>query len=50
MTLRLWVRVRDNLWGWDDAFVVLAGMASLVGDCFVCLSKSSAIPWTKPLS
>jgi hypothetical protein len=48
MTLRLWVRIRDSLWGWDDAFVVLAGMASLVGDCFVCLSKASAILWTKP--
>lgn len=36
--LRVWVRIRDNLWGLDDAFVVLAGVASIVGDVIVCLS------------
>jgi hypothetical protein len=37
--LRLWVRIRDRLWGWDDLFVLLAGLASIMGDTFVCLSK-----------
>jgi hypothetical protein len=37
--LRLWVRIRDRLWGWDDLFVLLAGLASIIGDTFVCLSK-----------
>jgi hypothetical protein len=39
MSLRLWVRIRDRLWGYDDAFVLLAGMSSVAGDCMVCLSK-----------
>jgi hypothetical protein len=39
ISLRLWVRFRDRLWGWDDLFVLLAGIASVVGDTFVCLSK-----------
>lgn len=39
ISLRLWVRFRDRLWGWDDLFVLLAGFASVVGDTFVCLSK-----------
>jgi hypothetical protein len=39
MSLRLWVRIRDRLWGWDDAFVLLSGVASIVGDSMVCLSK-----------
>ncbi|KAF1937794.1 hypothetical protein EJ02DRAFT_514971 [Clathrospora elynae] len=34
--LRVWVRVRDRLWGWDDAFVVIAGVASIAGDSVVC--------------
>lgn len=38
LSLRLWVRVKDHLWGWDDAFVVLAGTASFIGDILVCLS------------
>ena len=38
MSLRLWARIRDHLWGWDDAFVVLAGIASFSGDILVCLS------------
>jgi hypothetical protein len=41
MSLRLWVRFRDRLWGWDDLFVLLAGIASIVGDSFVCLSECS---------
>jgi hypothetical protein len=44
MSLRLWVRIRDHLWGWDDAFVLLAGVASIVGDSMVCLSECS-ISW-----
>jgi hypothetical protein len=43
MSLRLWVRIRDKLWGWDDAFVVFAGIASIAGDSIVCLSKHSSI-------
>jgi hypothetical protein len=39
MSLRLWARFRDSLWGWDDLFVLLAGIASIVGDSFVCLSE-----------
>lgn len=38
MSLRLWVRYRDRLWGWDDAFVLLAGVTSVIGDIVVCLS------------
>ncbi|KAL6154291.1 hypothetical protein ACJBU6_07559 [Exserohilum turcicum] len=34
--LRLWVRLKDRLWGWDDFFVVLAAIASFVGDIMVC--------------
>jgi hypothetical protein len=41
MSLRLWVRIRDRLWGCDDVFVLLAGIASIVGDSMVCLSKLS---------
>ncbi|KAF2025079.1 hypothetical protein EK21DRAFT_93548 [Setomelanomma holmii] len=37
IALRLWVRLRDGLWGWDDAFVLLSGIASIVGDGMVCL-------------
>lgn len=38
LSLRLWVRIKDRLWGWDDLFVVLAGIASFVGDIMVCMS------------
>lgn len=38
MSLRLWVRIKDRLWGWDDAFIILAGIASISGDILVCLS------------
>lgn len=37
LCLRLWVRIKDRLWGWDDFFVVLAGVASFFGDIMVCL-------------
>lgn len=37
-SLRLWSRFRDRLWGWDDAFVFLSGLASIAGDSVVCLS------------
>ncbi|KAH9876632.1 hypothetical protein J1614_003764 [Plenodomus biglobosus] len=37
LALRLWVRFRDRLWGWDDAFVLLACLTSVVGDTMVCL-------------
>lgn len=43
-SLRLWSRFRDRLWGWDDAFVFLAGIASIAGDSMVCLSMLSFIP------
>ncbi|KAJ8117651.1 hypothetical protein OPT61_g1187 [Boeremia exigua] len=36
-SLRLWSRIRDRLWGWDDAFVFLAGIASVAGDSVVCM-------------
>lgn len=36
-SLRLWSRYRDRLWGWDDAFVFLALLASISGDTIVCL-------------
>lgn len=38
LSLRLWVRIKDRLWGWDDSFVVLAGIASFCGDIIVCIS------------
>ncbi|KAF2825522.1 hypothetical protein CC86DRAFT_446784 [Ophiobolus disseminans] len=43
ITLRLWVRVRDRLWGWDDAFVLLAGIASAAGDIIVCLTPNDGM-------
>ncbi|KAF1926009.1 uncharacterized protein M421DRAFT_7509 [Didymella exigua CBS 183.55] len=36
-SLRLWSRFRDRLWGWDDAFLFLAALASIAGDSMVCL-------------
>ncbi|KAH7069965.1 hypothetical protein BKA63DRAFT_494157 [Paraphoma chrysanthemicola] len=42
-SLRLWVRVRDRLWGWDDAFVFLAGATSIVGDTMVCLMPGDGL-------
>ncbi|KAH3913948.1 hypothetical protein HBI56_055710 [Parastagonospora nodorum] len=43
ISLRLWVRFRDRLWGWDDLFVLLAGVASVVGDTFVCLMPGDGL-------
>jgi hypothetical protein len=40
VALRLWGRLRDRLWGWDDFFVLLAAIASCMGDVVVCLSRS----------
>ncbi|KAF1359133.1 hypothetical protein EJ07DRAFT_120890 [Lizonia empirigonia] len=42
-SLRLWSRFRDRLWGWDDAFVFLAGVASIAGDSLVCLLPYSGL-------
>lgn len=63
MAFRLFVRVRERLWGWDDAFVVLAGVSSVSGDILVCMSMDSyhrvvsaliytysATRWTRPTS
>lgn len=41
--LRTWIRVKDRLWGWDDAFVVLACMASIIGDTMVCLMPNDGL-------
>ncbi|OAK96931.1 hypothetical protein IQ06DRAFT_48439 [Phaeosphaeriaceae sp. SRC1lsM3a] len=41
--LRLWVRFRDSLWGRDDLFVALAGLASIIGDTFVCLMPGDGL-------
>jgi len=35
--LRLWVRLRDRFWGWDDTFVLLACISSIAGDTVVSL-------------
>ncbi|KAF1850087.1 uncharacterized protein K460DRAFT_372457 [Cucurbitaria berberidis CBS 394.84] len=43
ISLRLWVRIRDRLWGWDDAFVLFAGTASLIGDVLVCLMPGDGL-------
>ncbi|KAH8722778.1 hypothetical protein GQ44DRAFT_621776 [Phaeosphaeriaceae sp. PMI808] len=43
ITLRLWVRLRDRIWGWDDAFVLLAGLSSVVGDTMVCLMPADGL-------
>jgi len=43
MTLRLWVRIRDRLWGCDDAFVLFAGLSSVVGDSMVCLMPKDGL-------
>ncbi|OAG19000.1 hypothetical protein CC77DRAFT_1010222 [Alternaria alternata] len=37
LSLRLWFRIKDRLWGWDDLFVVLAAAASFIGDIMVCM-------------
>ncbi|KAF2848643.1 hypothetical protein T440DRAFT_491055 [Plenodomus tracheiphilus IPT5] len=43
LALRLWVRYRDRLWGWDDAFVLLACLTSIVGDVMVCLMPQDGL-------
>ncbi|KAF9728830.1 hypothetical protein PMIN04_003472 [Paraphaeosphaeria minitans] len=37
ISLRLLVRYKDRLWGWDDLFVVLAAVACLAGSLLSCL-------------
>ncbi|KAL7775548.1 hypothetical protein CFE70_009391 [Pyrenophora teres f. teres 0-1] len=43
LSLRIWVRIRDRLWGWDDFFVILAGIASFVGDILVCMMPEDGL-------
>ncbi|EMD64248.1 hypothetical protein COCSADRAFT_181377 [Bipolaris sorokiniana ND90Pr] len=43
LSLRLWVRIKDHLWGWDDCFVVLAGIASFCGDVLVCIMPADGL-------
>jgi len=43
VTLRLWVRSRDRLWGWDDVFVILACISSVAGDTVVCLMPGDGL-------
>ncbi|EMD88857.1 hypothetical protein COCC4DRAFT_137122 [Bipolaris maydis ATCC 48331] len=43
LSLRLWVRIKDRLWGWDDSFVVLAGIASFCGDIIVCIMPGDGL-------
>ncbi|CBX96341.1 hypothetical protein IAQ61_001510 [Plenodomus lingam] len=43
LCLRLWVRFRDRLWGWDDAFVLLACLTSIAGDSMVCLMPADGL-------
>ncbi|XP_014560327.1 hypothetical protein COCVIDRAFT_89338 [Bipolaris victoriae FI3] len=43
LCLRLWVRIKDRLWGWDDCFVVLAGIASFCGDILVCMMPADGL-------
>lgn len=38
VTLRLFVRARERLWGLDDLFVVLAALSCLAGSIIACLS------------
>lgn len=40
---RVWIRIKDRLWGWDDAFVVLACVTSIVGDTMVCLMPNDGL-------
>ncbi|KAI2478470.1 hypothetical protein Ptr902_10083 [Pyrenophora tritici-repentis] len=43
LSLRIWIRIRDRLWGWDDFFVILAGIASFVGDILVCMMPEDGL-------
>ncbi|KAG9193742.1 hypothetical protein G6011_03777 [Alternaria panax] len=43
LSLRLWFRIKDRLWGWDDFFVVLAAVASLIGDTMVCMMPADGL-------
>ncbi|KAL6709933.1 hypothetical protein ACN47E_000718 [Coniothyrium glycines] len=43
VALRVWIRIRDRLWGWDDFFVVLACVTSIVGDTMVCLMPADGL-------
>ncbi|KAF2713400.1 hypothetical protein K504DRAFT_498217 [Pleomassaria siparia CBS 279.74] len=43
ISLRLFARVKDRLWGWDDLFVFLAGMAVTVGSTLICLLPNAGM-------
>ncbi|KAH7397476.1 hypothetical protein BKA66DRAFT_408770 [Pyrenochaeta sp. MPI-SDFR-AT-0127] len=43
ISLRLWVRFRDDLWGWDDLLVFLSGVSSVIGDTMVCLMPEDGL-------
>jgi hypothetical protein len=40
LTLRLWFRIKERLWGWDDFIIILAAAASFIGDIIVCMSMN----------
>ncbi|RAR05432.1 integral membrane protein [Stemphylium lycopersici] len=42
LSLRLWVRIKDRLWSWDDLFLVLAAMTSFVADIMHIYSTNCA--------
>ncbi|KAF2735823.1 hypothetical protein EJ04DRAFT_179467 [Polyplosphaeria fusca] len=41
--LRLYVRFRARLWGWDDLFVFLAGASTAVGSSITCLMPAAGM-------
>ncbi|KAF1828952.1 hypothetical protein BDW02DRAFT_613550 [Decorospora gaudefroyi] len=43
LSLRLVVRIRDRIWGWDDVFVVIAGTASFLGDVMICIMPQDGL-------
>ncbi|KAF2463101.1 uncharacterized protein BDR25DRAFT_298639 [Lindgomyces ingoldianus] len=43
VSLRLYIRFRERLWGWDDLFVLFAGLSTIAGSCIVCLMPDSGM-------
>ncbi|KAI4619067.1 hypothetical protein J4E83_006019 [Alternaria metachromatica] len=43
LSFRLWFRIKERLWGWDDVFVVLAATASFIGDIMVCMMPEDGL-------
>ncbi|ORX92793.1 hypothetical protein BCR34DRAFT_500434 [Clohesyomyces aquaticus] len=43
IALRLYVRYRERIWGWDDLIVLFAGFWAITGNCIVCLMPAAGM-------